>query len=355
MVVLPVVAAGYYLYGLAADQYASHVGFSVRTEEKSAAIEILGGITELSGSSSSDTDILFAYLTSQELVRKIDERVDLRGIWSKVSPSRDPVYAYQAPGTIEDLMDQWERMITIIYDSGSGMIDLRILAFDPRDAQGIAEALLDESSRMINSISALAREDAIGYAREELDRALQRLRVARQALTTFRNRTQIVDPGIDTQNQMGLLVTLQQQLAGALIELDMLTETTRETDPRVTQARLRVAVIEGRIAAERHKLGLGTAGREGSDVFANLVGEYEGLIVDREFAESAYTAALATFDAAQADARRQSRYLAAHVRPTLAERSDYPERGKILSLILLFLLFSWAIAALVYYSARDRS
>lgn len=355
IVVLPVVGAGYYLYARAADQYASHVGFSVRTEEKSAAIEILGGITELSGSSSSDTDILFAYLTSQELVRKVDERVDLRAIWSRVSPSQDPVHAYRTPGTIEDLMGQWEKMITIIHDSGSGMIDLRILAFDPLDAQRIAEALLDESSRMINRISALAREDAIGYARDELDVALQRLRMARQALTTFRNRTQIVDPGIDTQNQMGLLVTLQQQLAGALIELDLLTETTRESDPRVAQARRRVAVIEGRIAAERHKLGLGAGGRERSDVFANLVGEYEGLIVDREFAESAYTAALATFDAAQADARRQSRYLAAHVRPTLAERSDYPERGKILSLILLFLLFSWAIAGLVYYSVRDRS
>lgn len=356
MVILPGLVVGYYLHARAADQYASHLGFSVRTEEKSAAIELLGGITELSGSSSSDTDILFAYLTSQELVRKVDARVDLRAIWSRVGHDRDPVFAYDPAGTIEDLMDHWDRKVRIVYDNGSGMIDLRVLAFDPHDARRIAEALLEECSAMINGLSALARADAIGHARDELEAAERRLRAARQALTTFRNRTQIVDPSIDTQNQMGLLVTLQEQLAGSLIELDLLTETsTRADDPRIVQARLRVAVIEGRIAAERFKLGLGSGGQAGDAVFADLVGEYEGLIVDREFAESAYTAALATHDAAQAEAHRQSRYLAAHVRPTLAEQAEYPERRKILSLVLLFALFAWAIAALIYYSVRDRT
>lgn len=354
LVLVPSLVAAWYLWVRAADQYASNVGFSVRTEEVSSAIELLGGITDLSGSSSSDTDILFAYLTSQELVRKMDEQLDLRAIWSRVAYADDPVFAYDAPGTIEDLLAHWERKVSIVYDSGSGMIDLRILAFDPVDATRIAEALLAECDAMINSLSAIAREDAIKYARDELETGLERLKKARQALTSFRNRTQIVDPTIDTQNQMGLLITLQQQLAAALIELDLLRETTSSGDPRTRQAERKVGVIENRIESERRNLGLGTdAGTR--DVFATLVGEYEGLIVDREFAEAAYTAALASFDAAQADARKQSRYLAAHIRPTRAERAEYPERAKIMGLLMLFLTLSWVIVSLVYYSLRDRS
>jgi capsular polysaccharide transport system permease protein len=91
LVVLPSMVTAFYLWQRAADQYASDVAFSVRTEEKSSAIELLGGITELSGSSSSDTDILFAYLSSQELVSRVNDRVDLRAIWSRVSPVNDPV------------------------------------------------------------------------------------------------------------------------------------------------------------------------------------------------------------------------------------------------------------------------
>lgn len=353
LVVIPVILVTGYLRFLAADQYASSIGFSVRTEESSSAIELLGGITELSGSSSSDTDILFIYMNSQELVRRVDQEVDLRAIWSKVSTQQDPVFAFDPDGSIEDLVDYWERMVRIAYDSGTSLLDVQIKAFDPLDAQRIAEALLRECNAMINNLSAIAREDAIKYARDELEISVASLKTARQALTAFRNRTQIVDPAIDTQNQMGLLTTLQQQQAAALIELDLLEESAQESDPRIQQAQRRVAVIENRIAAERRKLGMGE-NAEGSDVFASLVGEYEGLIVDREFAETAYTAALASFGSAQAAARKQSRYLAAHIKPTLAETAEYPERLTLVFLITVLLTFSWAIIVLIYYSLRDR-
>ena len=206
---------------------------------------------------------------------------------------------------------------------------------------------------MINELSAIAREDAIRFARDDLTAAEDRLKTARQVITEFRNRTQIVDPAIDTQGQMSLVNTLQTQLAEAMIEQDLLRETTRAGDPRIESAARRIRVIEGRIAAERQKLGIGGEGSTGN-AFADLVGEYERLVVDREFAERAYTAALAGYDAALAEARRQSRYLAAHVRPTLAERAEYPERVILLSVTGLFLFLIWSVVVLVGYSLRDR-
>ena len=354
LVVLPVAGAAYYLWERAADQYASRLAFSVRTEEQSSAIELLGGITELSGSSSSDTDILFAYLSSQELVSRVDAEVDLRRVWSRVTVGEDPLFAFDPSGTIEDLQDHWARKVGIVYDSGTGLIDLEVLAFDAVDARRVAEAILDQCVAMINSLSRTAQQDSIRFTRDELDNAVQRLKSARQALTQFRNRTQIVDPSIDTQNQMGLLVTLQEQLAAALIDSDLLRDTTRQNDPRITQANRRIEVIEARIASERRNLGLGEEGESG-EAFASLVGEYEGLIVDREFAETAYTAALAAHDQALAEVRKQSRYLAAHVKPTLAQRAEFPEREKLLALVAVFCLFGWAILCLVFYSLRDRS
>ncbi|MDX1784526.1 MAG: capsule biosynthesis protein [Roseovarius sp.] len=353
LVAMPVYAVGWFLYTRTADQYASYLGFSVRTEESGSAIELLGGVTELSGSSSSDTDILYAFLTSQKLVRLMDQRVDLRRIWGDANRWRDPVFTVDPAGTIEDLQAHWQRMVRIEYDNGSGMIDLRILAFAPEDAQRIATALFDACSAMINDLSAVAREDAIKYARDELDGAVLRLKQARKALTAYRNRNQMVDPTMDTAGRMGLVTTLQRQLAEALIDLDLLRDSTRASDPRVVQATKRVTVIENRIAAERQKLGLGQ-GNTATEAFADLVGEYEGLIVDREFAETAYTAALANYDAAQAEAQKQSRYLAAHIEPTLAESAEYPERLKLLLLASLFAFFLWCAAVLVTYSLRDR-
>ena len=42
-VVLPLFGVAFYLFVMAADQFASRIGFSVRAEGPAAAVEILGG------------------------------------------------------------------------------------------------------------------------------------------------------------------------------------------------------------------------------------------------------------------------------------------------------------------------
>jgi capsular polysaccharide transport system permease protein len=352
VVLLPLVASAVYLYAVARDQYASTVGFSVRTEDFASGLELLGGVAQLSGGTSTDADILYEFMQSQELVQTLDERLDLRGLYAKAEG--DPVFSFPQDGSIEDLVDHWSRMTRIAYDSATGLIEVRALAFTPEDAQTIASAILEESSILVNELSAIARLDATRFAQDELDRAVERLKVARERMTEFRARTQIVDPTADIAGQMGLLNTLQTQLAEAYIQIDLLRGSTVESDPRIPQAEARIAVIENRIAEERAKLGVGGAVREQGEGYATLVSEYERLLVDREFAEQAYVAALAAYDAALAEARRQSRYLAPYVRPTLAQSSQFPERLTLLALVALFLTTGWAIAVLIYYSLRDR-
>lgn len=360
VVVLPILLSAWYLWARAEDRYASFAGFSIRTEEIGSALELLGGVAEMTGSSSSDTDILYKYIQSQELVAKVDAELDLRSMWSRpgwnwLDSEDDPVFAYHPPGTIEDLTDYWGRMVNVYSDSGSGLIDLEVQAFSPEDAHAIAQMIYDESSAMINRLSTIAREDATRYARDELDRAVDRLKSAREATTRFRNESQIVDPTASVQSQMGILSSLQGQLAQTLIEIDILEQTSSETDPRLTQLERRSEVIEARIEAERGKLGIGNAeaGSPGG-AFADLMGEYERVIVDQEFAEQSYTAALAAYDSALAEAQRQTRYLAAHVEPTQAERSRFPDRMHLLLITSAFCVLGWAMLVLLGYSIRDR-
>jgi capsular polysaccharide transport system permease protein len=356
MVLAPLVVSAWYLTERAAPRYVSSSGFSVRTEEVGSALDLLGAVTQISGSSSSDTDILYQFIQSQELVARADEALDLRTLWAKGDPDVDPVFSYHPPGTIEDLVDYWERMVGVYSDSGTGLIDLQVQAFTPEDAQRINQFIYDESSAMINRLSAIAREDATRYAREELEQTVGQVKVARELLTRFRNETQIVDPEASIQSQMGILSSLQSQLAQTLIDLDILLQSTREGDPRVTQAQRRIEVTEARIAEERQKLGIGTKGASSpeGEAFADLVGEYERLLVDREFAEESYAAARASYDSAVAEARRQTRYLAAHVRPTIAQSAKHPELAQLLGLVALFSFLLWSILILSAYALRDR-
>lgn len=349
VVLLPILIAAAYLWGKAADQYASTVGFSVRREEASAAIDMLGGLAGLSKSSSSDTDILYEYLRSQKLVANMDAKLNLRAIWSK--PQGDPIFTFDPSGSVEDLLDYWRSMVSTSYDGSTGLIEVRVLAFDPQDATRIATELLDESSRMINDLGAAAREDAVRFSRDELTEAENRLRDAREAVTAFRVKNQIVDPTTDFQALAGLVASLENQLAAAQIEIDLLGDMPAG-DPRLAQAKRRIQVIEARIAAERAKVGDNAV--IGQKDYAALASDYERLAVDREFAERAYVATLAAYDTAKAESQRTSRYLAAHIMPTTAEVSRFPERLSMLGLLALFLLLAWSVTTLIIYSLKDR-
>ncbi|WP_280517615.1 sugar transporter [Falsirhodobacter halotolerans] len=354
VVILPVLATASYLYLWASDQYSSTLAFTMRSEDSSsAASDFLGGLsTTLGGSNSAnDSDIVYEFLRSPDMVRAVDGQVDLRTLYTR--PEADILMRFDADGTLEDLTDYWRKMIRIAYDSGSGLTELQVLAFRPDDAKAIAEAIETQAMTLVNNLSMTAREDATRYASDDLDIALERLKTAREALTTFRVRNQIVDINADLQSQSAIIAALQQQLTTALVEQDILQSSTSETDPRVTQATRRVDVIRQRIATERSKFG-GEAVNTTGESYASIVAEFERLTVDREFAERAYTTALANYDAAIAEANRRNRYLAAYIRPTLAEKSQFPQRGLNTALVALFTFLAWAIGSLVYYSLRDR-
>ncbi len=350
MVISPVSVSGWYLYERAADQYASRVGFSVRKQEIDAPIDLLGGIGALSTTDTLDTDILYEFIQSQEMVELVDGTLDLRERYAR--PQNDPVFSFDPSLPVEDLVDYWRDMVSVYYDSGTGLIELRVRAFSADDAVAIAQETLRQSSLMINKLSAIARDDTTRYAREELDEAVARLKLARQNLTQFRSERQIVDPSADVQGQMTLLTSLQQQLAETLIELDLLIENTNQSDPRVSNQQRRVEVIQRRIDEERKKFGIGV---EGDEAFSTLIAEFEALNVDLEFAQTSYLSALTSYDSALRQAQQQSRYLAAYLNPTRPQSAEFPQRLILLGLIALFSFLIWAILTLIYYSVRDRS
>ena len=135
----------------------------------------------------------------------------------------------------------------------------------------------------------------------------------RERLADFRRANRIVDPTADVAGQMGLLNALQAELAQALVERDVLTVLRRRGrpagDPGQPPHRRDHRAHRGRALLARASTGVAGS-------LPEVVGRYEELLVDLEFANTAYTQTLAGLAAARAEARRQSRYLAPHVQPT---------------------------------------
>ena len=349
----PLLVTTVYLYGFAKDQYASTVGFTIRQEEAGSASDLLGGLSSMiGGNTRGDADLLNEFIQSQEIVERIMQDIDLPGHYSQNWPA-DPIFSIWPNATIEDMLWFWGRVVRISFDRSTGLIDVQVRAGDPETARDIARAIVSESEAMINALNEAARRDAMSHAQRDLDEALARLRAAREELAAFRARTRIVDPQADIQGRMGVLNNLQQQLAEALVDYDLLLQVTNESDPRVRQAVRRIEVIRDRIDQERLTFATADVTVDDTD-YPSLLAQFESLAVDAEFAQQSYTAALTALDAARSNAMRQSLYLATYIRPTLAQRAEYPQRLLLVILTFFFLVLIWAVVALVYYSLRDR-
>ena len=146
---------------------------------------------------------------------------------------------------------------------------------------------------------------------------------------------------------------MQGELAEALVAHDLLVENAPLTDHRVIQSQQKIDALRRLIDSERGKFGAEGAGPAGES-YSQLMAEYEKLAVDREFAEGAYLSARVAYETALAEARRQSRYLAVHIQPRVAESSTEPHRPWLMFVVAGLLLTGWSILVLVYYSIRDR-
>jgi len=348
-VILPALLTAGYLFLVAQDQYASRLGFSVQREDGAASIDLLGGLSQIATASTPDPVILYKYITSRDMIRAVEARIDVRRAFTRPG---DPYFSMAPDAPVELREDHWRDMVRVFLDTGSGLIEVEVRAYTPEDAKAIAGAIQEESASLLNKLSDTAKADATRFARDELGTATERLRKARAAMTGFRARTQIVDPATDFAGRMSLLNSLLAQQANALIERDILRGSSGfADDPRFDQLDRRIEVISKRIETERARI---AASDDGSQGYADLVAEYEGLRLEGEFAERAYVAARAGLDAAIAAAQRKSRYLAVYMPATLAETAEYPQRWTWSLLVAGLLFTGWSILALSYYAVRDR-
>ncbi|MEM7176751.1 MAG: hypothetical protein AAF503_03510 [Pseudomonadota bacterium] len=356
-VLAPAAIAAWYMAEIAADQYQSHLAFSVRSGTSQQALPAPDLLGAMSGGHSpvlsTESYVIYDFLRSQQIVEEVNAEIDLREVFNR-APG-DWVFSLGADASTEDLVRYWHWQVPVVYDTLSGIVTVEVRSFDRDSATRIARAILTHATGLVNDISRAAREDTVGFAQRELKVAEARLQTIRSRIRAFRD----VEQKANAENQiaiaMGLIATLEGELAKARVDRKVALSYTKPTDPRVQRLENRITVLESRIQEERRRFGKGTEAAAGTDKsLADLMGDFEELEVEREFAQTAYTNALASLQTAKADARRTQRYLAVHVRPTQADEAQYPQRLLIVGLVFGGALVIWILSVLILANIRDR-
>ncbi|KZK76081.1 hypothetical protein PsAD13_05519 [Pseudovibrio sp. Ad13] len=362
MVLLPSILGATYFLLIASERYASSIGFSVRgMDGTSAGGDFLGALTGLAsvGTTTTDSFILMDYLEGREVVEKLSE--DLGIVRHFSNNNVDFIYRLDPNLPIEELVSYWQSMITTSFDNTSSIIEVEVQAFTPEMTESIATHVLSYGSELVNTLSQNARRDAVKFAEEEVLRAELRLKIIRRRIKDFRSTESSIDPTKNAEVQIELIAGLEKQLLDTRSRLATLVGTIDESSPTIRQLRKQEEVLIKQILNKRDeisgknlkRLQQATHGTDRLSSLSALLANYEELVVEQEFAQQAYTAALAGLERSRAEADRQQRYLAVFHPPAKPQDAIYPRRLVNSLILFLGLLAIWALAIVIAYSIRD--
>lgn len=336
VVALPMFIQATYLLGFAADRFVSTVGMTVRSDAPIAPELPVAG---LSGVSNPDVAMVYAFLTSADLVHRLDQNFDLSEM---LSPAEfDPVFA-QRPKNTEDLTTRWARMATPIHDSRSGTIELSVQGFSPDAAKQISEAVVSETRLMLARLSTERFQAETVLAGQFLDRARQALETSRSELLQFRIQHGLTDPTLDYEERLALITSLQDRLVTARTEYGLLARD----DPRKAQVLKETQVITEMLNDAR--------GAGGAEDPAQIVVRHDALMFAGELQAESFAQAKSLYDTAVRTAAQSDRHLEIYIEPITAQTAHFPRVGRSLFLSFICLSLLWAILGLAIYGFRDR-
>lgn len=355
-VILPSLLAIVYIGFMASPRYVSHAEIVIRSSQGGGA-NLLGALSGLAGSlggmgggvASTETAVMAEYVHSQSMLSLLQERIDLRSLWSK--DEADMFSRLSANASQEEFLAYYLSRVVVEFQPGSTVVSVSSEAFTPADAQLIVATIVQLSENLLNEISHRQQTDNIAFARAELETAEDRIRRARLAMSAYREMHGDIDPAQSAAATGQIIMGLAQRLIEARAELAAALNVLRPGSPEVKAIEARIAAMEEQMVGLRQRLAP-TAGD--APVNSKLV-EWEKLLIEHELALKGYESAVAFLEAARLEASKKSVYIVDFVPPNLPEAAEKPERFKSILAVMVGAFLFWAIGGLLVTAIREQA
>jgi capsular polysaccharide transport system permease protein len=248
--------------------------------------------------------------------------------------------------SFEALHRYYLKRVSIEQDSLSSISTLSVSAFTAADSYQLNQKLLEMSEGLVNQLNERGRQDMILFASTEVAGAEAKAKAATLAVSNYRNVNGVFDPERQSALQLQQVSKLQDDLISTKILLSQVLSLTRD-NPQIPALRQRVRTLESEISLETAKV----AGGDGS--LAKKSTEYEGLILERGFAEKQLAAAFTSLEQARNDAQRKQLYLERIVQPNLPDVAMEPRRMRNVIATFILGLVAWGILTMLLAGIRE--
>ncbi|RMC36253.1 capsule biosynthesis protein [Paracoccus alkanivorans] len=331
-VILPTILAGWYYYAIATPLYATKSQFQIQTAETSGSATSGGLFGSSPLANNTDSVAVQSYLTSRAAMLRLNEELGFKDVFQ--DPALDSIKRLPENATNEEAYEVYRDSVIIGYDPTEGMINMEVIAPDPKISEEFSRALIRYAEEQVDNMTSRLRDDQMEGARRNYEDAEAKVLEAQQRVQEAQTQLGVLDPQAESSVVMTQITQLESQLTEKRLELGQLLTNPRPVQSRVEGAKGDIARLEQMIAETRKQL---TQDNDTRNSLAQITGELriaEGELLTRQ---ELLASAAEQLEAAQIEANKQVRYLSMSVSPIPPDEATYPRAFQ--NTLVAFLIF----------------
>ena len=296
-----------------------------------------------------ETYVVNEYLKSRDMVRLLAERDNLRDILNR--PEGDAISRFPnfySHDDFEHLYEHFQRIVDVTLDEASGITTLRVVAYRPDDANGLATAVMAHAEALINRLNDRAHDDSMRYAQMIVDKARDKTAEVEANLTTFRNAHGTVNPAQESLAALSMIGRMSEELAKLEATLSRQIALT-PSNPGIESLEQKIQSYRG-----RDRDAPKPRGRNEHIDRNGAVGLRIPCARTRARGEVARSGA-PELRTSREEAQQKHLYIETVAEPSLPDVSEYPRRYLILFLVAVVAIGVWLILRSLRISASEHS
>lgn len=336
ILILAVLASAYWLV-FASNRYVSEANVIIRKTDSVGAPSFDLGML-VSGVATVDRAnqlLLRDYLLSVDMLKKLDESLDLRTHYS--SSDHDLVSRmWFQDASLEWFHRHYLRRVEVEFDDFSGVLRIKVQAYNPEMAQAITQQLVQEGERYMNVLGHEMAQVQVNFLVTQVDQAQDRFQKASQDLLNYQNKAGLLSPQATAESINAIVAALEGQRAQLQTQLASLPKTLDKDHPNILMLKQSLRAVDAQIKEEKLKLATPSGGTLNA-----YVEEFYRLEMNVKFTQELYKSSLTALEKGRIDATRMLEKVSVLQSATLPEYPMEPRRlYNTLVTLLLGLIFA---------------
>ena len=329
---LPTLIAGWYYFTQATPLYATNSQFMIQQADGVPGATG-SGLLSAGAMMNPDNVAVQSYLTSRDAMIRLDQ--DLGFTRAFQDPAIDSLLRLPEDASNEQAYAQYKQSVKIGYDPTEGMINMEVIAPDPKLSEEFSLALIRYAEGQVDQMSQRLRGDQMQGAIESYQDAERKVQESQNRIQELQEQLGVLDPTAESSAVMGRISALETQLSEKQLELGQLTSNARPNQSRVLGVQGDIARLEQMIAETRAQLTEDSGNRAS---LAAVTGQLRIAESDLATRQQLLATAATQMEAARVEANKQVRYLSLSVAPVPPDEPTYPKA--LQNTIVAFFIFA---------------